>query len=145
MWEVGERIRSGAVKLGRNKATAQAKAEAGIDWRDPWPPGMDPADEHAAPASQPTSRPLTDWEQYTLDFIQRYRLDDEQSQKALAVLKECQQRRHAIEALYKQRQDRKNEHIEWIFREVLKPRLKKLPTRRQRAEAESSKREGVRP
>jgi hypothetical protein len=145
VWQMGERIRSGAVKLGRNTATAQAKAEMGLDWRQPWPEDLDTPSEPLPLASQPSSRPLTDWEKYTLDFIQRYNLDDEQSQKALSILKQCQDRRRSIEAIHRQSEGAKNEHIEWIFSKVLKPRLERLPTRRQRAEAEQVSQEGRTP
>lgn len=144
-WELGARIRNGVVTLGGNSAMAQAKAEMGLDWREPWPEDLDTPSEPLPLASQPSSHPLTDWEKYTLDFIRRYKLDDEQSQKALSILKQCQDRRRLIEAIHRQSEGAKNEHIEWIFSKVLKPRLERLPTRRQRAEANQASQEGRTP
>lgn len=38
---------------------------------------------------------LSRWEQYTLDFINRYQLDDDQRQRAMAILKDCTERGRA--------------------------------------------------
>ena len=87
----------------------------------------------------PLERAMTEWELYTARFIEQYRLDAEQSQKALSILKDCQQR--ARRALARQRatatspadpSDSADRLLEAIFTKQLKPRLERLPTRAQR-------------
>ncbi|MFH1747324.1 MAG: hypothetical protein ABIG44_09810 [Planctomycetota bacterium] len=106
------------------------------------------------------------WEAYVRRFIQRYRLNAEQSAKALAILRDCQERarrilaarRPEIERLerrletaavsgktkdektaakLKQRRQELRTEIENIFSEQLKPRLDRLPTREQRTAVEA--------
>ena len=102
------------------------------------------------------------WEAHTRGFIKKYHLDDEQSQKAWAILKDCQERaekhlrahREEIAELLrkldeleragkanketpesKRLGDRRRqlaEPIDRIFNEELRPRLDRLPTRKQR-------------
>ncbi len=122
------------------------------------------APQPPAPASQPAIVPnrVDDaWEKYTRGFIQRYRLNDEQTQKAWSILRDCQRqrtsylrsRREQIGAfeerllLKKSAADRDEllrkleelrKPIERIFEERLKPRLDKLPTRAQRKAAETT-------
>lgn len=109
----------------------------------------------------------TEWEQYTRNFIQKYQLNEGQEQRALAILKDCtaQAVRHtesnktqvetiqaeiakltssddkkaAAEKLTKWNDKLKDirEPINQIFEKQLKPRLDKLPTRAQRAAAET--------
>jgi hypothetical protein len=110
---------------------------------------------------------LTMWEEYTRGFIERYKLNDEQTQKAwticleseaearghLAKLKskldEIQERlAKASESKEKAEQERAAElrerrqklfePIDQIFERQLKPRLEKLPTRAQKEAAEST-------
>lgn len=104
------------------------------------------------------------WERYVREFIQRYRLTDEQSQRAWSILLDCQRRadeyikreRQALdEAISQQlaakeagkhdeakkldeRVARLREPIDRIFKRELKPRLDKLPTREQRKAAEQA-------
>jgi hypothetical protein len=107
------------------------------------------------------------WEKYVREFIAKYKLNDEQTQKANAVLEDCQAqakrytigRREQIEKVdklieeLKQSQDKNKskelseldaqrakliEPIERIFDEQLKPRLERLPTRAQRRAAEAA-------
>lgn len=107
---------------------------------------------------------LSTWEEYVRDFIAKYKLSQEQSDKAHAILRECQdqanqyidrkiadfqdlQRRHTellesvppdIEArLERIEQERKAllAPIDEIFEKRLKPRLDKLPTAAQRKAA----------
>jgi len=108
------------------------------------------------------------WEAYVRRFIQVYKLNAEQSEKALAILHDCQQRavaivkRHAptleklerraeqasatgnkpderaAEASKNARQQR-DDAIQGIFDEQLKPRLEKLPTRAQRDAVEKAR------
>jgi hypothetical protein len=159
--ELGRRISSGKVALGKNFRMFQEKAQLGLDWRAPMPTqgakenplgaGLTLLDvksllngSASTPASraalQPASRPLTPWERYTLEFIARYRLNDQQIQKALAILRECEERRCTLEARMKgrapQQVEQVNQQIATIFEKTLKPKLEKLPTRQQRAEIE---------
>ena len=107
------------------------------------------------------------WEKYVREFIAKYKLNDEQTQKANAVLEDCeaQAKRYMIgrreqiekfdkqiEALRKSKDKSKSkglselnekrekliEPIERIFDEQLKPRLERLPTRAQRRAAEAA-------
>ena len=109
----------------------------------------------------------SEWEAYTRRFIEKYRLDGEQSEKAWQILKTCQghahgyltRRRAEFERLEKEvaglaglsgterlaRAAAINElagklarPLEEIFERQLKPRLETLPTRKQRAAAEGS-------
>lgn len=120
-------------------------------------------DNPKATASPVATQPaLGEWERYTLDFIQRYQLDDEQRQKALGVLAECQKdgwahvarMREELEALEQRRAAARQERdparrgdvereiasarekltapLAKIFETQLKPRLDRLPTRAQR-------------
>jgi len=131
----------------------------------------------AAAARQPPTvypagvDPLSQWEAYVRDFIQRYQLDEAQTARANAILKECQEaanrlierRKAEFERIDKQLQElsqspspdkikqltelneRRNkllEPINEIFEKQLKPRLEKLPTRAQKQAAEQSGRPG---
>jgi len=124
----------------------------------------------AASHSQP-ARTGTDfesqWEAYVREFIQKYQLDDGQTQRAQSVLKECQEsaqriiqkNKPEIEQLDKKllalgdskdadklkelteigtRRTKLLEPINEIFEKQLKPRLEKLPTRAQRQAAEEA-------
>ncbi len=113
-------------------------------------------------ASRPSVIPNAvddEWEKYTHEFIRRFKLDPEQSQRALAILHDCQERRSAyvksredriraiqerlLKSLPGERKDLPREleslltPIKRIFDEQLKPRLENLPTRAQRATAQS--------
>ncbi len=101
------------------------------------------------------------WLVYTQQFIERYRLDAEQRQKAMQILHECQLERdhylrgrqrdiQALETALKQARSaqqkqqfalqlqRLREPVVRIFERRLKPRLNRLPTRAQRRAAERS-------
>jgi hypothetical protein len=110
------------------------------------------------------SRHVDLWEQYVRDFIERYKLDDEQSQKAWAIFLECRRRGDELIARDKQRMTelvslslaakeagetekeakldeqvaKMREPVDRIFEESLKPRLDKLPTRAQIKAAETA-------
>lgn len=126
---------------------------------------------HAEPAAPRRGAPLasvvellSEWEQYVRQFIARYKLAEEQSQKALTILKDCQElakrylnRNEAkieqlevrLRAARKSREPdagkqraailaqmaKVREPVENIFETRLKPRLEKLPTRAQRKSA----------
>lgn len=106
----------------------------------------------------------SEWEEYTREFIQRFSLDEGQSNSARRILADCQQRADRYLATHKSEFDdleqrrkkaavnpeldnaalgeimreikRLGEPIEHIFDHELKPRLEKLPTATQRATAE---------
>lgn len=110
-----------------------------------------------------------EWDQYTRQFIQRFQLDEPQTAKAETILKDCKEqasryvrtKQSQIKALdereaklregppdaSKQKdiqavQQEKNklfEPLTLIFEKQLKPRLDRLPTAKQRREAESGK------
>jgi hypothetical protein len=108
------------------------------------------------------------WEQYTADFIKTYRLNDEQSEKAMAILHDCQDRarayldKHKVEFeeyekrrentlpkdkpadvdVAKELREQKTklmQPIEDIFEDELKPRLDRLPTTAQRKIGDAEK------
>jgi len=109
------------------------------------------------------------WERYVRDFIKRYRLDDQQSQKAWLLLLECQRRADAlirrdrqklvklIDALLAASEAKDQQQIDRLSREFrrlrkpvadlfskrLKPGLERLPTRAQRKQAEARARAAV--
>lgn len=117
-------------------------------------------------ARREAGQPSSLWEEYVQAFIKKYRLNEDQSQKAFGILRECQdaaqaylskrkpdierlaQRRAALSAAPEkdrgaQRVDIEKEFrdllkpVDEIFDKQLKPRLDKLPTRAQRAPAEA--------
>lgn len=115
------------------------------------------------PAAPTSTEFESQWETYVREFIQRYQLDDAQTQKAQSILKDCQdlgqrqmqKRKPEIERLEKklatlpeskdklkemteinQQRAKLLEPITEIFEKQLKPRLDKLPTRAQRQTAE---------
>lgn len=149
-----------AAGLVRSGPTIQALLQraAGAPARQVNPPGPQRG------AQLTSASKLSEWEQYVHQFIARYKLSDEQSQKALALLKDCQERARQylnknkvkIEqldaSLRSARESRRpdagkqraailaqmakvREPIENIFETRLKPRLEKLPTRAQRKSA----------
>lgn len=104
------------------------------------------------------------WERYVRDFIERYKLLDEQKQRAWAVLLECRNEADAVIDRHRPRlteliskmlaakeqgeADKEREltaqikklraPVDDIFEQQLKPRLEKLPTRAQRKAAEDA-------
>lgn len=106
----------------------------------------------------------SDWERYVRDFIARFRLDDEQAQKAMLILRDCQGRansylnRKAAELEQRQRavdQQRSTKDalavaqavdalqtlrapLNDIFDEHLKPRLERIPTTAQRRSTQAA-------
>lgn len=104
----------------------------------------------------------SEWAAYVRQFTEKYSLNEEQSQKAQAILKDCQEQaarymqthKAEIQELNKQASDgsvdakqrqgiaqqrtKLLEPITQIFEKSLKPRLEKLPTRSQRREAEGA-------
>lgn len=165
-----ERLRTGNAQLGPAFQREFARARAGM-WKaspdrrlsDDW------ADTNAiaiAPAA-PTSQPESAWAKYTREFIAKYALDDDQSQRAWSICRECEQARErylethsrdfeelkraeaqaaaagtrsvaAELAALAKRREKLERPINVIFEEQLKPRLEKLPTRAQRMRAAES-------
>lgn len=109
----------------------------------------------------------TEWENYVRQFIERYKLTAEQAQKAQDILKDCEQQaerllrsresrlsdlekreaqlrtskdKNASKELAKINDDRQKllAPIGDIFEKQLKPKLDRLPTSRQRKEAEAA-------
>lgn len=116
------------------------------------------------PAERVRTR-LSAWEKYTLDFVDRYRLDRQQAERAWLILWQSQtdtqrvltaekgaaetierlasrlpkangQQRSALREQIRQLSDRLEQRIEAIFQKRLKPGLERLPTRAQRRAAE---------
>jgi hypothetical protein len=113
--------------------------------------------------AQEPRKPWTPWEIYVRDFITRYKLDDEQSQKAQLVLTECEERAEIYidsrkaeilkaldgiqigsskiaeadeqEKLRREKVAQLISPLTRIFEGQLRPRLEKLPTRAQRTAA----------
>lgn len=103
------------------------------------------------------------WAQYTRRFIAKFKLDAEQTQKALTVLADCQEQaeRHLRKSGFEKLQKRLDalasetkpdpkearalslrrwelmKPVDKIFEKQLKPRLDRLPTRAQREQAEA--------
>ena len=103
------------------------------------------------------------WERYVRDFIRRYELNDEQTQRAWAMFLDCRRRADAIlergadklvalvseylaarEAADHEKVEKLSKRIadlrgpvDRIFEESLKPRLERLPTRAQRRKVET--------
>ena len=168
--ELMERIETGELAMGPSVARIRAR------WAALGSPSQAMATLGLSPsvAGGVTSQPAgstnikltfeTEWEAYTRDFINRYRLDDEQAQKAWSVCAECQRlgrtylgRRQTKLAEFEQRlaqlQSRPTAQreeavkrlsverealvapLQQIFEQQLKPRLDQLPTRAQRDKA----------
>jgi hypothetical protein len=108
-----------------------------------------------------------EWEKYVREFIEKYQLNDEQSQKAQAVLEDCKTQadrylrghKNQIERIDQRLEELKKskdkdkakavseltrqrtklmDPINRIFDKQLKPRLERLPTRAQRRAAEAA-------
>lgn len=107
-----------------------------------------------ARAADATSREQieSEWERYTREFIARYKLDQKQTTIAERLLRRCQsrgndyvtRRRAAFQEAGRsgdaERLDALRAPIGEIFEKQLKPGLDRIPTRAQRAAAESSPR-----
>lgn len=86
----------------------------------------------------------SEWERYTRDFINRYRLNNDQAQQAWKLCQECQKaarefierRREAFEKLEREPSEKLRAEllvpIDEIFITRLKPRLERIPTTSQR-------------
>lgn len=123
--------------------------------------------EVVQPGREAAQRAETEWEKYVRDFIEKYQLDDQQSQKAKAILEDCEQqkerylssKKEEIDLIDKQiaetqkssdknksqtlaklsdRKKKLSSPVDQIFNQQLKPRLDRLPTRAQRRAAEES-------
>jgi len=172
--ELAERLRRGELKEGPALVqAASARGSPHVRECPPRPGAGGPAMVEGTPAPAAARRQGPDailrhfeslWEAYTRRFIKKYRLNEEQTQKALAILKSCQDlasahlAKHKAEfaqldkqlrnlanlpagqrAAERARLERQRESllrpIEAIFERQLKPRLESLPTRAQRKAA----------
>lgn len=119
---------------------------------------------HRTESRDSARRAWTPWELYVQAFVKKFQLDVDQTQKADLVLTECEQRAEVYVAAHKgefleildgiviggsssmpatqlaryERLQALLEPLDRIFEHQLKPRLEKLPTRAQRARADSS-------
>lgn len=159
-----DRLERGEAHLGPNVAREVRRTEE-RSWDRPAHSGSgsSPAAVSAAnPASAPSLNDLSVWETFTRDFIAKYRLNVEQSQRAWQILRECQKvanqhlARHEAEIAAIEREtssaprddgatqaarkklEKLLEPVQSIFENELKPRLDKLPTREQRRNAQAT-------
>ena len=152
--------------MARNKLSVWANGgyDPETEWIHPPPNQDDPDDRDVAPdneeeqpAEDTDAGPLDEWGVYTLRFVERYQLTDEQRQKAFTILRrqqeardrylrrkvdemsrvtkvlseaETEEERQAALAAY----ERLNAPVDRIFQQ-LKERLDTLPTRAQRRDA----------
>lgn len=100
----------------------------------------------AGATSGPASPSYSAWRVYTLRFIERHDLNDEQRQKALTILADCEERGRRLAVILldqpggadpskagkSERRLRLGERLDEVFETQLKPRLDALLTRRQR-------------
>ncbi len=160
--EFFKRIGTGEIKRGPSNLRAIAEMEA-----DSARSEVEGAPEAGKATADPTSarrRRESAWGAYTREFIAKYHLDDGQSQKALSILRECQEEANQYLLRHKSDFEQLQQKLEKvanadtpkeeeryarsqqaaklraplneIFERQLKPRLEKLPTRAQRAAAE---------
>ncbi len=158
--EWSKRLRAGTARPGPTVLREQGRIWANPANRvaEATPDGVIYYREPAA-ASMPAE---SDWQKYTREFIARYRLDEDQAQRARQICKDCETEREnyrsrrkaefaavedaeraarasgaAAEEWNKLRatRSRLEEPIHAIFDAQLKPRLEKLPTRAQREAA----------
>ncbi|MCK4343005.1 MAG: hypothetical protein KAY37_14925 [Phycisphaerae bacterium] len=142
----------------RGGRSAPSPRSTGVDTRSPGPRGRSTGVKGSTDFE-------SEWEKYVRVFIEKYRLNDAQTQKAHSILKECQEqaashmakRKSQIEDLDKKIKahtgDKKKakelakltdlrakllEPIGRIFERRLKPSLEKLPTRAQRQAAQKA-------
>lgn len=164
--EFQKRIESGELSVGPNTARARALERIWAQFDSGVPKYSLTSGEHDGPRYIFQWQSYeTEWEAYTRRFIIRYKLDEEQTQKAWAICNECQERGRAYIARRKpvleeidkrlrkpasatggeelaQRGRLESEKADnlapltKIFEEQLKPRLERLPTRAQRRAAE---------
>ncbi len=157
-------VRSGRRQPGPNIRRASARGYLESPYDTPEQLARRELAHRTAVIRSQTERHVGLWERYVRQFIERYRLDKEQADRAWAIFLEC--RRRADEYIQRRRDrftelisqvlaarkagqnekaeelasqvQRLREPIDRIFEESLKPRLEKLPTRAQRAAAEAA-------
>ena len=146
---------------------APSRSEPGAEAGESSSAGRKRTGEHPSAKPGDKKTPETAWEKYVREFIAKYQLNDEQSQKANAVLQDCEDQAKRITignqdkiekidqqlAEVKKSKDKKksktitalNEQrkkltapVDQIFEQQLKPRLERLPTRAQRRAAEAA-------
>lgn len=136
------------------------------------PPQPEPNSKHVDPKQSgvkgaPGKNYESEWDQYVKQFIARYKLNDEQAQKANAILADCKQQaarvmnakkaeidridarltvlqgskdagKTAEVASLTQQRQKLLDPLKRIFDTQLKPRVERLPTRAQREAAEAA-------
>ena len=148
-----------AERIMVSQSSADARLARDQDDRPPAAPAPKAPAAHRRPS--PASAPSDPWYLYTIRFIEHYKLDAQQRQRALAIYRECRQRADArlaqlrprlrsiqqriasatersdSAALNRFRQELRDATagIDAIFEKQLKPRLERLPTRAQRRAA----------
>jgi hypothetical protein len=171
--EYSRRAKAGELKAGPNFKRVVARARDRVQRaRERGDPKLAALEARSTGTGGPISaadtlkrRLESDWEAYTRRFIEKYGLNAEQTVKAYAILKDCQERANRYlakrekdfekldqEAGALKKSDAKDraqrlaaidkrhrklmQPIDEVFEKQLKPRLEKLPTRAQRRAAE---------
>jgi len=165
--EYVRRLIAGEIQEGENfkrlfwRSAPRQDSAPGAASDGPGEPGL-----RRPPRAEPKT-PESDWEAYVRRFIEKYKLDAAQAEKAHAILKSCQEhadkyvasKKSALEKLDEQaaalrdsdaqdgdaqaariaeRRRELRKPIDEIFEKQLKPRLDKLPTRAQRKAVEDA-------
>ncbi len=163
--EYAERFRAGELETGPTYRRILAAGRSRLEqWRRETGEGLVERFPQQFPFEPGRRREFESaWERYTREFIARYRLNDDQSQRAWRIHAECRDNANAYLASKKVELERIDERvveaatadaddarrrdkllaaltrllepIDGIFESQLKPRLEKLPTRAQRAAA----------
>ncbi len=162
--EFTSRLARGELQLGPTLARLGKRAEIRgerAEQRRP-PAAATAADQVSAATPTVGTQPATpvelaEWERYTVSFIRRYELDAGQSERALAILRDCQESARALvlrravlgaparsqsandQARTAEQRAAVDRRIEGVFREELVPRLEALLTTAQRQRATTSK------
>ncbi len=93
----------GAIAPGNGKPPSSAHADPRSRVGAPPSPKRGGGAESARAAAGEASRPLSEWEKYVVDFIERYDLTEAQSNSALAILRELSSRAAQIETMNRER------------------------------------------
>jgi hypothetical protein len=184
--ELLRRVERGELEYGHTVREALREEREGTTTQPIWP--IEPVPAGASPPHTP-DEPLppwkpgelnkqaagsmyeSEWERYTRLFIEKYRLNDDQTQKAWSILRSCQalaeshMTRHQTQmseldrrlaearrrtdqaqasaelARLTQQREKLLQPINDIFEQQLEPRLDKLPTRPQREAASQGEQE----
>ncbi len=161
--EFFKRLAEGGIRAGPTMSRESARLRAQAEARAAQTAALPPAATQSAEGDIP--RDPSAWERYTEAFIRRYALDSAQAQRAWTICRDCQQAANEYLARRKDDVERIDVRlrelqdadpratvarreaaaqlvqilrpVEEIFENRLAPRLESLPTRTQRAAAES--------